>query len=83
MTSEFAKNAVQALIEECLTTAHAGGVCHDGLDSEASKPLLEYIEELEKSDRHLNRLFARGVDNWEGYCGPGSIEEESDEDDDE
>ena len=36
------RRLVQALIDECLSTAHSG-VTHDGLESDASEALLKAI----------------------------------------
>lgn len=41
-------------------------------------PKAEY-ERLRAADRHLDRLIASGVDNWEGYCGGGDEDDEEDD----
>lgn len=38
-------------------------------------PEEEYLE-LKRDQAHLDRLHAAGVDNWEGYFGPGYDEED-------
>ena len=41
------RKLVQALIDECLSTAHSG-VTHDGLESDASEALLKAISKLSR-----------------------------------
>lgn len=41
------RKLVQALITECLSTAHSG-VTHDGLDSDAAEALLKAVSKLDR-----------------------------------